>query len=157
MKKIAILLIAVLLMSTLYLFAQAGSENDPLVTLSYINTRLVEFKNEIMSEVKAGSSNNTSGRGNANMAVFEIPEGGYPPGTRIAFGASTEFIVRRGVAEVYDKTTNNIPDLTTGVDIKHGEIVPLNHHLMVPREDGRGIVVKEHIWIMIKGPFVVIE
>jgi hypothetical protein len=148
MKNIIFLFLGLLLGLGVIAFAisSPGSDQDPLVSLSYVEKRLDELKSELS---KSGSVSNT------DAAVFEVFN--YKSGTRLAFSNSTEFIVRRGVAIVVDPLNNKIPDLTTGVDIGIDEIIPLNHLLLVPQEDGRGLKVKEDIWIMIKGPFVVIE
>ena len=53
--------------------------------------------------------------------------------------AGSEIIVRRGQAVVVDTSGNGIPDVTAGQDLKAGNKISLNHLLVIPREDGRGI------------------
>ncbi|MCK8060548.1 MULTISPECIES: hypothetical protein [unclassified Fusibacter] len=132
-----------------FAFSSPGTDQDPLVSLSYVEKRLDEIKREIL-----GSQSTSDGQ----APVFEKLT--FKNGTRIAFSDSTEFIVRRGKAVVVDPLNNKIPDLTTGIDLMADEIVPLNHLLFVPAEDGRGLKIaqdSQEFWIMIKGPYIVIE
>jgi hypothetical protein len=142
---ISLLLVAIL---TLIVFAAPGSDQDPLVTLSYVEQRLATLKQEILTELKGNSTGSTTV---AAHPVFEIHN--LTKGQKVTFGESAEFILRRGKAVVIDPIGNNIPDLTTGVDIKPGELVPLQHLLLVPRDDGRGFEVIENGVVMIKGPY----
>lgn len=130
------LLMGILLVSV----ADAGTTNDPLVTLSYIEKRLTDLKTELKAT-------------DQTMPVFEVYN--IKKDTTVTFGASTEFIIRRGKAKVIDPLANMIPDLTTGVDIPKESLVPLNHLMLVPQADGRGILAIEDIWIMIKGPHTI--
>lgn len=101
--------------------SEPGGSGDPLVTQSYVD-QYVQWK---VVELKAGQV--LTGR------------------------AGTELIVRRGQASVIDPVGNGIPDVTSGVDINAGNVVPINHLLVIPREDGRGIKAVSPVVAMYRG------
>lgn len=168
MKKTMAILMATAIVFTVVLYATPGDMSDPLVSLSYVREQLNLLRDDLTGKIdllqtkiekNAGQANpsETENSTTANYPVFEIHQ--FAAGTQITFGQSTEFIVRRGQASVIDPLDNSIPDLTTGIDIKKGEAVPLNHQLLCPRDDGRGIIVSagDEFWIMIKGPFTIVQ
>ncbi len=145
MRKKVIIISIVLSLLVLTAFAAAGSENDPLISLSYLEQRLTELKAELIEQKQEQAV--------AETAVFEPLT--FEAGTIVLLSESTEFIVRAGDAILVDPVNNNLPDLTAGVDIKAGEHLPLNHHLLNPRADGRGFMVLagDQFWVMIKGDY----
>lgn len=73
-------------------------------------------------------------------------------------GASAEIILRGGKALAIGGTGGGLSDITsgTGADIKTDENVPLNHLLLISRDDGRGIkVVSKKAWVLVKGPYTI--
>jgi hypothetical protein len=98
-----------------------GGSGDPLVTQSYVD-QYVQWK------------------------VVELGAGQVLKGS-----AGTEIIIRRGQAVVIDPIGNGIPDITSGVDIYAGSIVPNNHLLIIPRDDGRAVGAKSDIVVMCRG------
>ncbi len=164
---VTIIVVAVLAIA----FAAPGSEGDPLVTVSFVESKLDQLKTDLTNKIddlsaqvedatppKGESEDDQTEQPGAAPLLFEAFN--FTPGTQIVLGASSEFIVRRGTATIVDPDQNNMPDLTTGVDVKAGEIVPLNHHMMCPRRDGRGLLVSDDsadFWIMIKGDYIVIK
>lgn len=170
MKKILAMLMATIIVLTIVLYATPGDSSDPLVSLSYVREQLNLLRDELTGKIdllqtkieenadqSTDTTPDTEDGTTADYPVFEIHQ--FAAGTQITFGQSTEFIVRRGEAIVIDPLDNNIPDLTTGIDIKKGQVVPLNHQLLCPRDDGRGITVSagDEFWIMIKGSFTVVQ
>lgn len=126
--KIAVMaLIAAVALSLLCYAAFAGTDGepggsgDPLVTRSYVD-QYIQWK---VADLKAGQV--LKGR------------------------AGSEFILRRGQAVVVDTTGNGIPDVTGGADIYAGDRVPMNHLLVIPREDGRGIKALSPVVVMYRG------
>ena len=72
-------------------------------------------------------------------------------GQVLVAGAGAEFLPRRGQLVAVDPTGNGIPDATAGADLWAGEKVPLNHLLIFPREDGRGVKALANSWVMYRG------
>lgn len=101
--------------------ADPGGSGDPLVTQSYVD-QYVQWK---VADLKAG----------------QVLKG----------KAGTELLVRRGQAYVVDSSGNGIPDVTAGTDIFEDDQVSLNHLLIIPREDGRGIKAIDFAVVMYRG------
>lgn len=143
-----------MLISIIVVFAAPGSEDDPLVSVSYLDAKLTALKSEIVNLLEDDQTEPAQ----TVSQQFEVFQ--FEPGTQVVFGASTEFIIRRGTATLIDPDLNNMPDLTSGVDIEKDQVIPLNHHMLCPRRDGRGLKVADDsdpFWIMIKGDYIVIE
>ena len=108
---------------------EPGSQGDPLVTKSYVDSQLAKY----------------SGQG-AEWKVADLMTG-----QQMIAEAGTEMILRAGKAVVVDTTSNGIPDLTAGTNVIAGRNVPANHHFIIPRTDGRGIKATEKAVVMYKG------
>lgn len=106
--------------------ADPGGNRDPLVTKSYADN-LVQWN------------------------VVELNKGQV-----LDCEAGTELIIRAGTAQIVAPTANvGVPDVTAGKDLVSGTVVPHNHHLIIPRTDGRGIEAQNYIIVMYKGKVTV--
>ncbi len=105
--------------------ALPGSEQDPLVTRSYVD-------------------------GKVKMAVVEVAAG-----KQLIGSAGTEIIVRSGNATAIDTQSGGLSDVTAGKDLKMGDVAPTNHLLIVPRDDGRGIKAVTSLFVMVRGNYKV--
>lgn len=135
--------------------ANAGTSSDPLVTVSYMEMKLKELDNKYENEIKNLKS--SIGAGNsagATNTLFEIIN--VQKGSSIYFGDSAEFILRVGKATAIDPNNVGIANLTQGAKITAGKSIPIDNHLLVPSNDGRGILITEDCWILIKGRYTVI-
>ncbi|MED0676170.1 MULTISPECIES: hypothetical protein [Aneurinibacillus] len=131
---------------------EPGSDADPVVTKSYVE----KVKQEILNVVKSQPGKPASDTQTPAAAKLIVEK--VPAGKTIIGYAGTEFIVRTGkvVAHTPPGEGYGLPDLTAGTNITQGEPVPANHHLLLPRDDGRGLkVVKGPADIMIRGEYVV--
>jgi hypothetical protein len=113
-----------------------GSEQDPLVSKSYVDARLEAF----LSQLSVG----------AEMTVVELGAG-----QKLIAGAGTEIIVRGGSAVIIDSELGGLCDVTEGKDLRKGEPAPANHLLLVPRDDGRGIQAIGAAIVMVRGAYTV--
>ena len=100
---------------------QPGGTGDPLVTQSYVD----QFTQWRVLELNIDQTMNCH--------------------------AGTEFITRRGQAIIVDSTGNGIPDVTGGEDVFASSLAPLNHMLIVPRDDGRGIKAMSPVVVLYRG------
>lgn len=118
---------------------QPGSIDDPLVTKSYVD--------QVLANLGLGEDRTEDGK---ILTVVELGEGH----SLIAF-EGTEFIVRTGRTVAFSRTTDGIPDLTAGENLDAGTVLPHNHLLLFPRNDGRGIRHdgKGIAYIMVRGPY----
>lgn len=185
MKKriLVVLLSAVLLICGSLVFetiqaatADAGTISDPLVTKGYVDALKAEIIEEVEALIGSGSSGSGSTGEPTNMSeVYDyiddklaaIAENGVTTsegyqvievkkGQKVICEDSTEFIVRSGeMAAIGNTYGDGLTDITAGMDIKDGAVIQLNHLLIVPRSDGRGILVNQYGFIMIKGDFTI--
>ena len=129
-KRIIGFLIVVAIVSaaaTYMVYAQPGAEEDPIVTLSYINEVL---KKEM---------------------TFKVVE--VPSGKSIYGGAGAEMVLRMGKGTIIATEKGGVADLTSGNDLPDGAVVPANHHLLVPLDDGRGLNVSADSLVLVKGTY----
>ena len=143
MKKISLTACALMFLSICLpgLAADPGSSDDPLVTLSYINDVL-------MPQVKSYVDSKSQASGG-----FEIVN--VKAGQTVIAGASTEMILRMGNAQIVATQKGGVADVTQGIDLQNGAVMPSNHLLIVPLDDGRGAQMLSDGIIMIKGNYTV--
>ncbi len=135
-------LLVTVLATTLVSAADAGTASDPLVTKSYVDTKVNELKAQIatLENNQGGSNNNSNNTGSTNSdassSQYQVVL--VPKGSTIIGGEGTEMILRSGTATVVSSTSNGLVNMTTGVDALSGTSVPKNNLMIVPRADGRG-------------------
>lgn len=149
-----------------------GTIEDPLVTKSYVDEKLQEIMNnqgnsssnnqnpntdidyeKIYSEVNKYIDGKLEGiNNNSSASKFEIIE--LEAGQKLICGDSSEIILRAGSATIIgNETGDGISDITIGIDLAMGVVVPKNHLLIVPRDDGRGLQIVTKAYVMIKGEY----
>lgn len=127
-----------------------GSDTNPLVTKNYVDAQVAQqqkYITELRDEIQALKEE--SGNSNTYKAVV-VPEG------KTIYGeAGTEMIVRAGEGTVVTIGALGIQDVTSGEDITNGKLAPRNHLLIVPREDGRGLIATRQLTIMVRGGYMI--
>lgn len=119
--------VLVIVAATYMVYAEPGTESDPVVTLSYIREI---FKPEM------------------TFKVVEVPAG------KCLYGeAGTEMVLRMGKGSIIATEKGGVADLTAGNDLSEGKDIPANHHLLVPVEDGRGLYLTAKSLVMVKGGY----
>lgn len=69
-----------------------------------------------------------------------------------------EIILRSGKAIALCPGVNGLSDLTAGTDLPNATDITLNHQLLIPRDDGRGITVTSNeAYVMVRGTYEIIE
>lgn len=148
-KNIVILVIAIMILIGVGVYA-SNTTNDPIISLSYFEKELSSFKQEIEKLIDKKLSN----VGNTTVASSKYEIVNVPAGKQVTFNESTEFIIRRGNATIVDPSKENgIPNLTTGKDDSNDAKAGLQQLYLVPRTDGRGIVAKTDLIIMVRGDY----
>ncbi|QHI71269.1 hypothetical protein [Aminipila terrae] len=104
---------------------QPGSETDPVVTKSYVDSK-------------------------TSYSPISLTAG-----QKLIGGEGAEIILRSGEATAIDNGANGVSDLTVGTDLMTGSQVATNHLLLVPRNDGRGITALTDIWVMVRGTYTI--
>jgi len=111
--------------------AQPGTDEDPLVTKSYI-------EGVVYPHVKSTTS-------------FNIVN--VPANKSVMCDAGTEIILRMGSCTVIGTAKGGISDVTMGFDLPDSTVIQGNHLLIVPIGDGRGVRTVTDCILMIKGGY----
>ena len=135
LRAAALLVLSALLMTTVSLAAEAGSAQDPLVTLSYLNDT---FFNSIMERVDQKIAQRTGqavsgGSSSASFAVVTLSEGQTLTG-----GVGCEVMLRVGSAVCVSPSDPGLIDETTAATLANGGALAQNHLYMMTIE-GRGV------------------
>lgn len=115
--------------------SEPGTINDPLVTKSYVDQKIAELG-------EMGSTQN-----NTYEVVF------VPAGKVILGKQGSEMILRSGIAKAIDSTGGGLQDMTDGTDVVGGQTIAKYHLMIIPREDGRGILAEKDCTLMVRGGY----
>ncbi len=140
-------LVLTMVTTTIVSGADAGSTGDPLVTKSYVDSKI----NEVISLVTT-TLENPSSSADAQYKVVVVPAG-----SSIRGGEGTEMILRSGKATVVSQNANGLVNMTTGIDATSGTDVPKNNLMIVPRQDGRGFKVSVDANVMVRGYYEIVQ
>ncbi len=151
MKNITKFIVAVAIFAMITGVAVYASSDDPLISKSYFDTKITDLKNELNQKIDQINTSSTPG----GAAVFKAVK--INAGKTVVFGAGTEIIHRSGKATLLDSTGNGVPDVTSGKNVSNRQPLEKNHLMVFPRNDGRGIVTKTNVWIMLKGSATILE
>ncbi|MCG0238703.1 MAG: hypothetical protein L6E13_05505 [Firmicutes bacterium] len=161
---------------------EPGSPEDPLVSKSYVDEFVRTYVDkELAQQVAKAVGQQVSAAldqrlerfqteqvqpyvqqqiGSA-LALLRPPEPprfqvvNLQPGQTLWADGGTEVILRAGEATIIAGPGGGLSDVTAGVDLAQGAPVPLNHLLVVPRSDGRGVRAKTAAVLMVRGGYVV--
>jgi hypothetical protein len=167
MNKIrpVLLALAVISIFTVYITHAdtAGTVEDPLVTVSYLN-------NQYKQTVESMIANAMLGNNNPDYDITQIVSGlledaiiqtgaAFSPvffaeGSTVFLGEGTEMILRSGIAKVMSPHVEmGLSNTTQGYDALDGEDIILNNVYICPRDDWRGFITDTDCWFMIKGAY----
>lgn len=130
--------------------AEPGTDDDPLISLSYIEDVLMPKIEQYIDSKLAGLSPGGTAEG-AAANTFVVVDA--KKGDEIICSAGTELILRMGKAEIIATEKGGLADTTAGTDLANGTAMPSNHLLIVPVADGRGLKAQTDIIVMIKGGY----
>jgi len=137
MKKLTVVILVLLMVAgltvTYTVMANPGSDSDPVISFSYLKEI---FKPEVKSEL--------------TFQVVSVNKGQTLHGK-----AGTELILRMGEAQIFATQSGGLADITAGYDLPNGTYMPSNHLLIVPKDDGRGVVAGTDCLIMVKGDYTI--
>jgi hypothetical protein len=142
-----------------------GSQQDPLVTQSYVEQRNEQLKyyfeqrigelssllQQMGDRITAMESSPGGAQPGGTASVFEVVN--VPAGKTLTGYAGTEVILRGGKATAIQSQLGGLADLTGGRDIGQGQVIPDNHLLLVPRTDGRGVKAGTDCIFLVKGRY----
>lgn len=141
MKKIITALVVVISVFAVTVAVAAaadtpGSESDPVVTKSYVDSQIAQVK--------------SSGGSSDSYKAVQLTAG-----QKLIGNEGTEVILRSGEASAIDNGANGVSDLTGATDLMTGQAVAQNHLLLIPRSDGRGILASTEVWVMVRGGYTI--
>lgn len=120
LRALALMLASMAAMVTVSAAAEAGSEGDPLVTLSYLNET---FLPKLLAQ--AG----TSGSGQSGFALTELSAG-----QSLTLSVGSEVMLRVGSAACGASSAPGLIDETTGGSLDTGGALVKNHLYMATME-----------------------
>ena len=142
-KAVLIITAICILISTVVAFATAGDNNDPLISLSYITDVLLP---DIDSRIEAKTAS-------SNASAFTVVN--VSKGKKLVCTEGTELVLRSGEGTIIASASGGLADLTAGVDLGNNTNIPSNHHLLVPRSDGRGLKLTTDAIVLVKGSYTI--
>ena len=171
MKKIALLLVIAALTITVSASnsnSNYDSANDPLVSLSYVEQVLkpeiiASAKADIIAELKKQYPNlGEAGNDSTDTTSSEYMVIQLKAGQKLMAASSCEIIMTAGAGKVIITSQANIDagvglnDLTTGGRILANAALPAGHLVLVPRADGRGVLVtSSDAYFMVRGEYTI--
>lgn len=152
--KIIIPIVAVFLIAaTAAVIASPGSGEDPLITLSYINEKVIPEIKDYIDE-KFASNEPDDKPNDAASSDFVLVN--VKAGNQIIGAEGTQFVLRMGKGTIVATENGGVADLTAGADLPHGTPIPANHNLLSPKNDSRGLYMETDGIVLIKGTYTVI-
>ena len=152
-KKIyaGILIFAVSFMCLPGFAADPGSSDDSLISMSYVNNVLIpQMKSYVDSSLANKAETEYAPMENT---VFEIVN--LSANQVIIGDDSCKFILRTGKATAVSTAKGGLADVTAGFDLTTGYDIPMNHLLIVPIGDWRGIKMQTSGIVMVCGKYSV--
>ena len=156
-KKFLTIIIAIILVLTMVAVVNAayGSEDDPLITLSYFEQQ----KTAIMNEVKSLIGNNSGGTGGTTSSdsLAYVPVQMKKGQSVQAKTGAIEVLLRRGTFVSVDPQGDGLVNMTGGSEAKAGDKLVLQNLYMIARADNRAIKAEaDDNWIMVRGDYKVV-
>ncbi len=147
-KKTIIILLCIVfplaLAGAVYAAVSYGSEEDPLITKSYLEEVLrPEIQAEMDKEIDAAIAAIESAEKSADFAPLSLEAG-----DRLACKPGCEVLHRSGTAI----SGGSFADTTAGVDIGSGETLEINHLYMALGADSV-LTAETEVTLMIKGAY----
>lgn len=158
-------ILGVLLIGATTLYAAdglIGTEQDPLVTKSYVDQKIAQLTGGTSNETLANQLKEqeqlilslrdeiTSLKEETNTyEIVVVPEG------KIIYGKQgSEMIIRAGEGKIVASSVGGVQDVTDGKDLIGDTPAPKNNLLLIPREDGRGLMATKQLTVMVRGGYI---
>ena len=149
--------------------AEPGSTADPIALKSYVDSQIAELETRLTAMMQGAAQGAAQGAtqqqpsapininesdigANQSMGSSFIPIETFA-NQRVMLGEGTEMVLRTGSASAIHGEFGALVDLISGQDLEAGESVPINHLILSPRDDNRGIRISEDAWVLIKGAY----
>lgn len=151
----AIILATQIIQATQTRTAEPGSQEDPIVTKSYVDAavddhvlaieQLQLLCNSLEDEMEKMKGQLSEDKSNAFQIV--TVEAGY----RLYAGNGTELVLRAGNAVALAGKSGGLADTTSGKDLAGNTKIAPNHLLIAASNDGRGAKALSKCWFLVRG------
>lgn len=158
-RLFALVVLCAVLAATTALGAEAGSPQDPLVTLSYLNET---FMNSIMARVdekiaarsgQTGSPSAPLPSGGSTAASFTVVT--LSSGQTLTGGVGCEVMLRIGSAVCVSPSSPGLIDETTAAALNNGGSL-LQNHLYMMTIEGRGVKASSaSVKLLVRGSYTI--
>lgn len=132
------LALALVVGAALPAFANNG---DPLVSLSYLNKRLEQIESKLNGAAPSQG-------GAVNLEVVNLQSGDV-----LIVAQGTEMIPRTGSLTAIAGASGGLSDITEGANLDQDKKASLDHLLIAPRSDGRGLKARTDAIVMVRGSY----
>ena len=153
LRAVVLLALSAALMSGVSLAAEAGSPQDPLVTLSYLNDT---FFSQLMQRVDQRIAERTGqavpGGGSSSAASFVVVT--LNEGQTLTGGVGCEVMLRVGSAVCVSPSDPGLVDETTASTLANGGALAQNHLYMMTIE-GRGVRATAAAKVLARGSYTI--
>ena len=140
-----------------YAASTLGTQNDPLVTLSYLNERLYpDLLDKITSEADRAAEkvlqemNNGGGSGTETYAVVTLSNG-----QKLVGEVGCEILLRIGTASVSAVDNPGLVDLTDAKSLNDGAKLTANHLYMVTIAGGGIKATANTVKVVVRGGYTI--
>ncbi len=164
LKKSVLIFILMLAMLTFGVSADEtySSQNDPLVSLSYVNDVLGP---QIMAQVlEKIESQYVKISDLTDMSSGEYQLITLAKGDTLMCKGVCEIVLLSGNATTVITAASNIEagqgliDVTDGTVVTNGALLKANHKIIIPKSDGRGIIVTgDSVSLLVRGAYTIAD
>jgi len=161
---------------------EPGSSSDPLVTKSYVDQQIAQLAAKINSSSGGSSSGNVNNAtveqlkadvGDLTRFVVDalsglqelkdrvaVIENGFTvislkKGQTLVLGGGSEVILRSGQATAISGESGTLVDVSAGKDLNNGVAVPVQHLIIAPKGDGRGLKITADAYLIVRGGYTI--
>lgn len=125
-------------------------DSNTLTRINNLEVQTGALQNDVDDSKKRVDFMDNTVRNLSDGTIWQVVK--VDPGIRVLASDTGEVILRSGTARVIgNEYGEGISDMTSGREIKNGELVEKDHHLLIPRGDGRGIITETVCYIVYKG------
>lgn len=167
MKNLKKSILVFVLMITVLAFGVSADEaysskNDPLVSLSYVNDVLGP---QIMSQVlEKIESQYVKISDLTDMSAGDLTLITLSKGDTLMSKGVCEIVLLSGNATTLITASSNIEagqglvDVTDGTVVTNGSLIKANHKIIIPKADGRGIIVTgDSVSLLVRGAYTIAD
>ncbi len=141
---------------------QYSSKNDPLVSLSYVNDVLgPQIMAQVLEKIESQyvKISDLTDMSSAELTLITLSKGD----TLMCKGVC-EIILLSGNATTIITSSSNIEagqgliDVTDGTIVTNGALIKANHKIIIPKADGRGIIVTgDSVTLLVRGAYTIAD